>query len=160
MSVRVYSEIFLHVTWHVDGDSSVLKGDVEAFVQNFVRNRCRQTKGVFFHGIGGTETHVHLAIQVEPFVLISDFVGEVKGAAAHEANKHLGGRRIVWQRGYGVVSFGKRNLEWVLDYVAKQRQHHASGAVFHRLEADGGGNPAEAGCQAEPGPMPPPEGGV
>lgn len=29
-------------------------------------------------------------------------------------------KALEWQRGYGVVSFGKRNLEWVLDYVRRQ----------------------------------------
>ncbi len=36
--------------------------------------------------------------------------------------------------GRRVVSFGKKNLPWVLDYVARQREHHASGRVHERLE--------------------------
>jgi len=59
-------------------------------------------------------------------------------------------KALEWQRGYGVVSFGKRNLEWVLDYVNRQREHHASGRVKARLEAcdspdEPGASPAEAG---------------
>lgn len=152
MSVRVYSEIYLHLTWHTDDDAAVLHGEVEAYVHSYLRNRCRQTKGVFFHGIGGTDTHIHLAIQVEPLVLISDFAGELKGGAAHEANGHFRRKLLGWQRGYGVVSFGKRNLPWILDYLAKQREHHASNTTFRRLEMDGMGSPAEAGCQEEPEP--------
>ncbi len=34
----------------------------------------------------------------------------------------------------GVVSFGKRNLPWVLEYSAHQKEHHASAKVVDRLE--------------------------
>ena len=50
-----------------------------------------------------------------------------------------------------VVSFGKRNLDWVLDYVRRQREHHTGGQVRVRLEvcdmtAEAESSPAEAGC--------------
>ena len=38
------------------------------------------------------------------------------------------------ERGFGVVSFGKQNLAWVLAYVANQKQHHAAGTAVERLE--------------------------
>ena len=38
------------------------------------------------------------------------------------------------QRGYGVVSFGKAHLDWVLDYIKHQREHHAHGRLEARLE--------------------------
>ena len=68
--------------------------------------------------------------------LISEFIGRLKGASAHEVNAKLGGGRklLEWQAGYGVVSFGSKDLEWVKQYVANQRQHHARGTVHERLE--------------------------
>jgi len=33
-----------------------------------------------------------------------------------------------------VVSFGSRDLPWVVDYVRNQRQHHATGRTYERLE--------------------------
>jgi hypothetical protein len=41
---------------------------------------------------------------------------------------------LYWQRGYGVVSFGKRNLPWVSQYIAQQKEHHARQGVVDRLE--------------------------
>jgi len=41
----------------------------------------------------------------------------------------------IWAtRGDGVVSFGKSNLPWVLEYIAKQKEHHAHHSVHERLE--------------------------
>ncbi len=56
--------------------------------------------------------------------------------SAHEVNQQvdLRDKTLQWQTGYGVVSFGTRDLEWVKAYVRDQRKHHAEGRTFDRLE--------------------------
>ena len=39
-----------------------------------------------------------------------------------------------WQTGYGVVSFGTKDLEWVVTYIRKQKEHHQKGTAVERLE--------------------------
>ena len=39
-----------------------------------------------------------------------------------------------WQGGYGVVSFGEKQLQWVVGYVNTQKQHHAELTAVARLE--------------------------
>ena len=134
MSSHVFSEIFLHFNWHTDGDNPTLTPDIEPFTHNFIRNKCRQTNGVFFEEVGGTETHVHLVIRLEPHVTISDFIGELKGSSSFETNKHLGRKILSWQRGYGVVSFGRKQLEWVCEYVSNQKEHHRQGDIVDKME--------------------------
>jgi putative transposase len=91
-------------------------------------------KGVYFHGIGGTETHIHLAVNIEPSVTISGLVKDLKGGSAHDTNQAMEAQVLHWQRGYGVVSFGRKNLDWVLRYIANQKEHHAEDRVQVRLE--------------------------
>jgi putative transposase len=38
------------------------------------------------------------------------------------------------QTGYGAVSFGTRDLEWLMGYVLNQRERHASGKIEEGLE--------------------------
>jgi putative transposase len=134
MASHVYHEIYLHITWHTKDDSPLLLPNLEPLVHKTLTERCHQTKGVYFHGINGTPTHVHLAINIEPQVTISDLVGELKGYCSHEINAQQGMKRLEWQRGFGVVSFGKLNLPWVQDYIARQKEHHATGRLEDRLE--------------------------
>ncbi|QDV90935.1 Transposase IS200 like protein [Phycisphaerae bacterium RAS2] len=150
MSSHVYHEVYLHFNWHTKGDLPLLTGDLEALAHAELTAKCRRIKGAYLHGLGGTDTHVHLAVSIEPFVVISDLVQELKGASSFEVNKRLNRKALEWQRGYGVVSFGKRNLDWVLDYVRRQREHHANGQLQARLEVcdspdSGEPRPAEAG---------------
>src|SRR5712692_6753401 len=112
----------------------LLTPDVEALVHHYLRGKLINLPGAYVHEIGGTETHVHLALSIAPTILINDLIGKLKGASSHEANQKLGGNRklLEWQAGYGVVSFGTRDLEWVKAYVRNQRERHAHGTVFDR----------------------------
>jgi putative transposase len=136
MSKNYYAEINLHLTWHTKLSMPVLIGRVETFTHQFIRQKLINTPGAFIHEIGGTDNHIHLAISIAPTILISDLVGKLKGASSHDINQRLGmGRKILeWQPGYGVVSFGTKDLDWVKAYVRDQRRHHAQGNVHERLE--------------------------
>ena len=134
MSAHVYHEIYLHMTWHTKESKPLITPDLEPEVFQFFHERCLRTKGVYLHSINGTPTHVHLAMNIEPFVTISEMVGELKGACSFEVNKAHGKKILEWQRGFGVVSFGKGNLDWILAYIANQKEHHAAGTAIDRLE--------------------------
>ena len=131
-----YSEINLHVTWHTKQSLPLLSPKVEAFVHRCVRQRIINAPGAFFHEIGGTETHVHVAMSLPPTLLISEFIGQLKGASSHDVNDQLGlgGKLLQWQAGYGVITFGTGDLDWVKQYIRDQREHHANGNVHERLE--------------------------
>jgi len=135
MSSHVFHELFVHLNWHTKSDHPTLQGQVEQLAHTFLHDKAERLKGVRLHALGGTDTHVHLAAEMAPFVTISELVQELKGAAAREVNRRMGHKAIEWQRGYGVVSFGRKNLSWVVEYVQRQREHHASGRVQQRLEA-------------------------
>ena len=137
MSQNYYSEIYLHLTWHTKLSRPMLSGnDVEAMTYRMLREKAAALGDILVHDIGGTETHVHLAISIEPTVTISEMVGSLKGYSSHEVNRRSGmGKKLLeWQTGYGVVSFGTKDLPWVLEYVRNQKEHHASNRAQDRLE--------------------------
>jgi putative transposase len=134
MSPHCYSEIFLHLNWHCLSDGALITPRIEPVLHEFLRGYCQDTQGVFYHGSGGTRDHVHMLIRIEPQVLISDLVGKLKGASSFEMNKVFGKSSLAWQRGYGVVSFAKRNLPGLQKYVACQKEHHGAGTVRPTLE--------------------------
>ena len=136
MSGNYYSEINLHVVWHTKRSLPLLSPQIEPAVHRFLRQRLVQTPGVYVHETGGIENHVHLAVSIPPTVTISDLVGQLKGASSHHINHENAtkDKLLQWQTGYGVVSFGTKDLQWVAKYVRNQREHHARGRVHGRLE--------------------------
>jgi REP element-mobilizing transposase RayT len=149
MSRTYYSEIHLHLVWHTKVSLPLLVPEVEAVTHHYLRGYLINTPGAFVHEVGGTETHVHVVVSTAPTLLVSELVGKLKGASSHEVNQKLGrGRKVLeWQGGYGVVSFGTKDLEWVRAYVRNQKEHHARGTVHERLERS---TPEAVEAQAEP----------
>jgi len=60
MSLRAYSEINLHITWHVKDNSPILTEMIEAQTHRFLRGRVMCTPGAAFHEVGGTDDHIHI----------------------------------------------------------------------------------------------------
>jgi putative transposase len=152
MSRNYYSEINLHLVWHTKNSLPLLTPEVEPLAQRFLKARIIETPGAFVHEIGGIETHVHIAVTVPPTLLISEFIGKLKGGSSHDVNQAMGRRQkmLEWQTGYGVVSFGTRDLPWVIEYVRNQREHHARGTTQERLERITHEDAAMEMAQADP----------
>jgi putative transposase len=132
---NVYSEIHLHLTWHTLNNAPVLVDIVESQTHRHLRRRAIQSEGVIVHEINGIEDHVHLVVSIPPTILISEWIGKLKGGSSQFINHEICNRKVLdWQTGYGVVSFGTKDLPWVIDYVRRQKEHHGRGTTQERLE--------------------------
>lgn len=134
MPDSVYSEINFHITWHTKANLPLIKPPVESKLFSYLKHKILETGGAIFHAVGGTEDHIHLALSVPPTILMSDFIGKLKGASAFYINQPSPHKLLQWQRGYGIVSFGTKDLKWVIAYIRNQKQHHKKGKTFDRLE--------------------------
>ena len=63
----------------------------------------------------------------------------LKGSSAHDLN-HLSSAldvytpHFAWQQGYGALTVGERHCHIAVDYVLRQKEHHAGQTLIHRLE--------------------------
>lgn len=134
MSDAVYSEINFHIVWHTKANLPLIQPQIETKLYQFLKHKILETPNVYFHAVGGIENHVHLAVSVPPNLLMSDFVGKLKGASSYHINQLSNHKLLQWQRGYGIVSFGTKDLRWVVEYISNQKEHHKKGAVYDRME--------------------------
>jgi REP element-mobilizing transposase RayT len=93
ISKRAYSEINLHFVWHVKANVPIISTEIEPRLYRFIRSYALKTKGLIFHEIGGIETHVHIAVTIPPTLLISEWIGQVKGASSHYVNHQPANRK-------------------------------------------------------------------
>ena len=135
MSQNYYAEIYLHLTWHTKLSSPMLNPQVADLTYAALREKAAELGGILIHDIGGIATHVHLSVSIQPTVTISEMIGALKGYSSHEVNRRAArGKVLQWQTGYGVVSFGAKDLEWVSAYIRNQEAHHANRTDQERLE--------------------------
>lgn len=82
--------------------------------------------------------HIHVAVRMPPSISISEFVRQIKGASSHAVNNmaEFSENKFRWQESYGALTFGQRNLEFVVSYIKDQKQHHANSTTDPYLERD------------------------
>jgi len=132
---NTYHEINLHIVWRTKNNEPVLTDHVENRCHHYLKHRALESPHVIVHAVDGMPDHVHLAVSVPPTLLISEWIGQLKGASSHYINHEICNRAVLhWQSGYGVVCFGKKDLPWVVRYIENQKRHHASGEIHDRLE--------------------------
>jgi len=135
MPRNVYSDIFLHIVWRTKDNAPMVREGFRDELHAFVQQRCDRTDGVRCHAVGGTTDHVHVAVRVPPTLQVAEWIGKLKGASSYYVNNELGHTKALqWQTGYGVVSFGRKPLPFVVEYIQNQEEHHGAGKAYARLE--------------------------
>ena len=132
-----YWRLFYHFTWSTKGRMLSIMPEWEADLYRVIVAKA-QALGAIVYAVGGIEDHVHLVASVPPKLALSNFIGQIKGNSSHFVN-HVKKPEVhfIWQRSYGVVSFGEKRLDSVIQYVRQQREHHyRAGTIIPLLERD------------------------
>jgi REP element-mobilizing transposase RayT len=75
--------------------------------------------------INGAKDHVHVLIGMRPTQSISNLMQDIKASSSKWINEKkfvLG--KFEWQEGYGAFSYGKSQINNVIDYIKNQEQNH------------------------------------
>ena len=129
-----YWRLFYHIVWVTAGRQPLIAPDRQEALHNVIAAKAAAL-GAMVHAVGGIEDHVHLAVSAPPTVMLATFIGQIKGASSHFANRELGLEGgFAWQPEYGIVSLGRKQLGTVVEYVKRQREHHQQGTAIGALE--------------------------
>jgi putative transposase len=75
--------------------------------------------------INGMPDHVHILIGINPRQSISDLMQDVKGCSSKWINeKGFLNQKFEWQDGYGAFSYGRSQVDAVINYINNQEIHH------------------------------------
>ena len=124
-----YCRLHYHLVWATRDRSPLLSEPAEQLVYAVVQRKARMLR-ILVHAIGSTQDHMHLAVSLPPTLSISDCVRHLKGASSRRVNADL--HPFAWQAEYGALTVGDRALATVVDYVVRQKEHHAG---FHTIAA-------------------------
>src|SRR5690606_17321133 len=135
MSSRAFYELYYHITWHTKDNLPMITPEIEPHLFKFLRSKILETPGAAVHAIGGVADHLHISCSLPPVVQLGEWIGKLKGSSAYFVNHNVRPKSLQWQSGYGIVSFGKKDLEWVVKYIERQKDHHRERRTFARLES-------------------------
>ena len=129
--------LYYHLVWATKERQPLIEPKREPDLYNYIIGKA-DSHGCIVHAIGGIENHIHLVVSIPPSLSIVDFVKKIKGSSSHQMNQLLpsSGAKFGWQRGYGVFSLGRKQLDEAIAYVKNQKQHHLQGTIIAALERE------------------------
>ena len=128
---------YYHLVWATAGRQSLITADIEQNLYEYI-TRKTLSQQCLLHALGGVENHIHLVVSIPPKLAVAEFMRIIKGSSSHHVEHHLPHleSKFSWQRGYGSLTFGRKQLETVVQYALNQKQHHQQGTIITGMERD------------------------
>jgi putative transposase len=119
-----FSQIYIQLVFAVRGRESLIgpgwEEELYKYISGIVTNKAQKMLA-----INGTADHIHILIGMKPSCCLSDLVREIKKSSNDFIrDKQFSKFRFEWQEGYGAFSYGHSNLDNVIAYIGRQKEHH------------------------------------
>ncbi len=121
---NTYSALHYHLIFSTKNRELHLKKEIEQRIWFYMAGIARHHK-IMPIQIGGFDDHIHALLGVPPSVSVSQVAQYLKGESSKwisETFPELSG--FAWQEGYSAFAVSKSNLDAVIEYIQKQREHH------------------------------------
>lgn len=129
-----YWRLHFHIIWSTLDRQPILTPNVEKLFYGVVYKKADEL-GLKIHAAGNVEDHVHIVVSIPPKLSVADCVRHLKGASAYAINRMDGSTgQFKWQAGYGALTVGEKSLKAVMEYAAKQREHHQDRTMIDTYE--------------------------
>lgn len=134
----VFWRCLYHLIWTTKHREPSITPELEVQLASLTQGKCIEL-GVSLQAMGGIPDHIHMAVAIPPSSSVSDCVRLLKGYVAFQINAVAGNlsEKFRWQSGYGVLTFGEKQLDFVVQYIHNQKNHHAAATVHPLLEDSG-----------------------
>jgi REP element-mobilizing transposase RayT len=125
---------YYHIVWATKERLPLLTEKVESALYSYLEYKARELQ-VRTYAIDGCRDHVHLVVSIPPKHSVASVVKVLKGSSSHHINTlAISDGAFSWQRGYGVLTVGERQLEKAIAYVERQKEHHREQTTNSWLE--------------------------
>jgi len=128
-------EVFVHYVWTTKNrlfltEPAMERGLNRTIGRETVRLKCKPL------AFGAMPDHVHVVVKMHSTVAVASLAQAMKGVASKMLNADFSFENgFDWQDRYGAFSVGRGDeLQNVLAYVRRQKEHHAQGDVWSEWE--------------------------
>lgn len=133
-----YWRLHYHIIWSTMDRQPILTPNLEKIFYGVIHGKAGELS-LRIHAAGNVDDHVHIVVSIPPKIAVAGCIRHLKGASAYAIN-HMNGRsegHFKWQAGYGALTVGERSLEKVMEYAARQKEHHRERTIIDVYERMG-----------------------
>ena len=121
---NTYSQVYLQFIFAVKGRHNLISpahnDELQKYITGIVQNRKQKMLA-----INNVPDHLHMLVGFGTTMSMGDFMEEVKSISSKFINeKRWMSGKFEWQRGYGVFSYSRSQIDSVIKYILKQQEHH------------------------------------
>ena len=124
---------YYHLVWATKKREHLITPEIEVRLFPYLINKAAEL-GVRVFALNGSTDHLHVVGAIPPKRSVAMVVKGLKGASSHDLNQQQLPNHFAWQRGYGVLTLGEKQLKRAVEYVDKQKEHHARQVTNSWLE--------------------------
>jgi len=122
---NTYTQLYIHCVFAVKFRQAVIEPDWEDRLHMYITGIV-QNNGHKMLAINSVPDHMHLFVGLNPKQSISELLMLVKGDSSEFINKQrFTKRKFQWQDGYGAFSHSRSQINGVVRYILKQKEHHS-----------------------------------
>lgn len=117
-------KMLVHVVFSTKNRAELITPDIESDLFGYMHGIIENNNSKLILA-NGTTNHVHLLISLGKVLSISEIVGDIKRDSSSWIKKQdTIFSKFYWQEGYGAFSVGQTEVEVVMKYISKQKEHH------------------------------------
>ena len=124
--------LLYHVVWATKGRQPIILPEMEAYLYEMIGVKGNELGGHVFAANGMTD-HVHIVTSIPPRIAVAKYIGDIKGYTSRLVSLKFE-CPFKWQEGYGIFTVSVPNLRVAIQYVERQKEHHAAGTTIQALE--------------------------
>jgi REP element-mobilizing transposase RayT len=118
------AKILLHIVFSTKNREPWIPPSLDDELYRYLSGAC-DGQGSHAYRVNGMPDHVHIACTLPRTMAVSTLVQELKSSSsAWIKSREQRCAGFAWQSGYGAFSFGRSQLDDVVRYIARQKEHH------------------------------------
>jgi putative transposase len=135
-------KILAHIVFSTKNRVDLIAPEVEADLFGYMHGIVEHNAAKLIIG-NGTANHVHLLVSMPKKIDVPELIGDIKRDSSKWMKTDKGINDFYWQKGYGAFSIGQSQVETVVNYIKRQKEHHQKQdfkneyrALLHKYEIE------------------------
>jgi len=117
-----YLSLYYHLVFSTKNREPSISAEWRGKLHEYLGGSVNGLKGQSL-GVGGTDDHVHLLVQLTATHRLADFMRELKKGSSFWAMEN-GTTAFAWQEGYAALTVSASAVADVRRYIQTQEEHH------------------------------------
>lgn len=121
---NTYTQLHIHCVFAVKYRAAMIQPEWEERLHKYITGIVQNNDHKLL-AINSVADHTHMFVGLNPKQSISEMLQLVKGDSSEFANKKgFTKRKFYWQDGYGAFSNSHSQIDAVVKYILRQKEHH------------------------------------